>query len=283
MAVGEGEYSSKFRVGDHVFGHTFVKDGDASDFNAAQQYALADARFFAKVADTGLSDDEASTIPVMVLAAFAALFSRSGLGLPPPFSPEAGSFDYAATTLLIIGGGSNTGKAAVELAKMIGLGRIITVAGLHNEAELKARGATHVIDRHAGDALGQIRAITGDDLRYAVDTVNSDLEQELGVAALSNTKRGALITLRRTNGDFDPARIGAKKAGYERRLVMGTSPANPDVALDFWREVPAWLKSGKVKPAVYGVVKGLDADAVNEALDAYHDGKGARTNVHPQE
>jgi NADPH:quinone reductase-like Zn-dependent oxidoreductase len=279
VIVGEGEHSSKFSVGDHIFGHTFVEDGEASDFNAAQQYALADARFFAKVADTGLSDDEASTIPVMVLAAFAALFSRSGLGIPPPFSPEANSFDYDATTLLIIGGGSNTGKATIELARMVGIGRIITVAGLGND--LKARGATHVIDRHATDALGQIHAITGDDLVYAIDTVNSDLGQELGVAALSNSKRGTLITLRRTNGDFDPARIGLKKAGYERRLVMGTSPANPDIALDFWREVPTWLKSGKVKPATYEVVKGLDADAVNKVLDAYRDGKGVRTNVHP--
>lgn len=85
VTVGEGEHSSNFHVGEHVFGHTFVEDGEPSDFNAAQQYALADARFFAKVADTGLSDDEASTIPVMVLAAFAALFSKSGLGIPPPF------------------------------------------------------------------------------------------------------------------------------------------------------------------------------------------------------
>lgn len=279
VVVGEGEHSSKFSIGDHVFGHTFVEDGEASDFNAVQQYALADARFFARVADTGLSDDEASTIPVKVLAAFAALFSKSGLGLPPPFSPETSSFDYNAITLLVIGGGSNTGKAAIELAKMVGVGRIITVAGLRND--LEARGATHVIDRHAADALAQIHAITGDDLVYAIDTVNSDLGQELGIAALSNSKRGTLVTLRRTNGDFDPARIGVKEAGYERRLVMGTSPANPDIALDFWREVPAWLRSGKVKPATYEVVEGLDADAVNKALDAYRDDKGTRTNVHP--
>lgn len=102
---------------------------------------------------------------------------------------------------------------------MVGIGRIITVAGLHRN-DLKARGATHVIDRHAVDALDQIRAITGDDLVYAIDTFNSDLGQELGVAALSNSKRGTLITLRRTNGDFDPARIGVKEAGYERRLVV---------------------------------------------------------------
>ncbi|CZR68864.1 related to zinc-binding dehydrogenase [Phialocephala subalpina] len=283
VAAGRGEHSTKFVVGDHVFGHTFVKDGDANDFNGLQQYALADARFVAKVADTGLADDEASTIPVIVLAGFIALFSSSGLSLPPPFSPEAGSFNFTATTLLIVGGGSNTGRATIELARLAGIGRVIAVAGLHNEAELKARGASHVIDRHTADVLEQVRAITGDDLIYAIDTVNTGQEQELGVAALSNSKRGTLITLRRADGEFDPDRIGTKTAGYERRLVLGISPVHPEVTVGFWREVPAWLKDGKIKPSNYKVVKGLDANAINKALDSYRDGKVAKTNIHPWE
>ena len=283
MAVGSGEHSARFVVGDHVFGHTFVTDGDASDFNALQQYALADARFVARVADTGLNDDEASTIPVIVLAGFIALFSSSGLGLPPPFSPEASSFDFAAITLLVIGGGSNTGRATVELARLAGIGKVIAVAGLHNEVELKARGASHVIDRHATDALEQVRAITGDDLIYAIDTVNTGQEQELGVAALSNSKRSTLITLRRADGEFDPNRIGRKTAGYERRLVLGISSVHPEVTVGFWREVPAWLRDGKITPSNYKVVEGLDADATNKALDSYRDGKVAKTNIHPWE
>jgi NADPH2:quinone reductase len=281
VAVGGGEHSTEFVVGDHVFGHTFVKDGDANDFNALQQYTLADARFVAKVADTGLSDDEASTIPVIVLAGFIALFSSSGLGLPPPFSPEAASFDFAATTLLVVGGGSNTGMATVELARLAGIERIIVVAGIRNQDELKAKGASQVIDRHAGDVLGQIRAITGDDLIYAIDTVNPGQEQVIGVAALSNSKKGTLITLRRPDGEFHSDRIGTKSAGYERRLVLGVSTGHPEVTVGFWQEVPTWLKHGKIKSSNYKVVKGLDADAVNKVLDDYRDGKGAKTNVHP--
>ncbi|EHL02191.1 GroES-like protein [Glarea lozoyensis ATCC 20868] len=283
VGVGEGEHSEIFNIGDHVFGHTFVKDGDANDFNPLQQYALADARFVAKVADTGLSDDEASTIPVIVLAGFIALFSSSGLGLPPPFSAEAASFDFAATTLLVIGGGSNTGMATIELARLAGIKQIIVVAGIRNEAEIKTRGASHVIDRHAGDVLGQIRAITGDDLIYAVDTVNPGQKQEVGVAALSNSKKGTLITLRRPDGDFDPDHIGTKSAGYERRLVLGVSTGHPELAMGFWKEVPAWLKDGKISSSKYKVVKGLDADVVNKVLDDYRDGKGEKTNVHPWE
>ncbi|KAJ4221156.1 hypothetical protein NW757_014478, partial [Fusarium falciforme] len=213
VAVGTGEHSAKFIVGEHVFGHTFAEGGFDNDFNGAQQYALVDARFVGRVSGSGLSSDEVSTIPVIVLAGFIALFASSGHGFPPPFSPEAKSFEYGNVTLLVIGGGSNTGRATIELAKLAGIGRIIAVAGHHNEAKLKSVGATHVIDRLASDALGQIRAITGDELVYAVDTVNAGVEQELGVAALSNTKKGTLITLRRPEGDFDAARIGSKTAG----------------------------------------------------------------------
>ncbi|KAK0117870.1 hypothetical protein ONS95_012190 [Cadophora gregata] len=283
IAIGEGEHSTRFIVGDHVFGHTFVNEGDASDFGALQQYALADARFVAKVSDTGLTDDEASTIPVIVLAGFIALFSKSGLNLPPPFSPDASSFDFPSATILVIGGGSNTGKATIEIAKLAGFGRIIAVAGSQNKDQLEARGATHVIDRHATNALEQVRAIVGDDLVYAVDTVNTGHNQHFGIAALSNSKRGTLITLRRPEGDFGPDRIGIKTAGYERRLVLGVSPGHPEVTIGFWKELPAWLKGGKIRPSNYTVVQGLDPVAVNKALDDYLVRNVVKTNTHPWE
>jgi NADPH2:quinone reductase len=283
VIVGVGEHSAKFIVGEHVFGHTMAEGGWDNDFNAAQQYALVDARFVGKVANSGLSDDEASTIPVVALAAFVALFASSGHGFPSPFSSDAKFFDYGRVTLLVIGGGSNTGRATIEFATLVGIGRIIAVAGIHNDAILRSIGATHVIDRQSYDALEQIRTITGDELIYAVDTVNAGGDQELGIAALSNTKKGTLITLRRPEGDFDAARIGSKSAGYERRLVFGVSPIHPEVTMGFWEEIPRWLKEKKVRAGRFKVIKGMNAEAVNEALDQYRDGKGMKTNIHPWE
>ncbi|KAH7165339.1 chaperonin 10-like protein [Dactylonectria macrodidyma] len=283
VTKGTGEHSAKFIIGEHVFGHAFAEGGFDNNFNGAQQYAIVDARFVGRVAGSGLSIDETSTIPVIVLAGFIALFSSSGHGLPPPFLPEAESFDYSNITLLVIGGGSNTGRATIELAKLAGIGRIIAIAGHHNEAKLKSVGATHVVDRQAPNALDQIRAIAGDELVYAVDTVNAGTEQELGVAALSNTKKGTLITLRRPEGDLDTSRIGSKSAGYERRLVFGVSPMHPEVTVPFWEQIPEWLKAGKIRPSHFEVIKGLDVVAANKALDQYRDGKGVKTNIHPWE
>jgi NADPH:quinone reductase-like Zn-dependent oxidoreductase len=258
-----------------------AEHGWSNDSNAAQQYALVDARFVGRVAGSGLSDDEAATIPVVVLAAFVALFAKSGHGFPAPFEPEARTFDYGGVTLLVVGGGSNTGRATIELAKLVGVGRIIAVAGRRNSDVLRAIGATHVVDREASDALDQIRAITGDDLVYAVDTVNAGKEQELGVAALSNSKKGTLITLRRPDGEFDTARIGSKAAGYDRRLVFGVSPMHPEVTVGFWEWIPKVLKEGRIRPMEFEVVEGLDARAVNGVLDRYRDGVGRKTNIHP--
>lgn len=76
LTIGTGKHSAKFNVGEYVFGHTMAEGGWDNDCNAVQQYALVDARFVDKVADSDLSDDEASTIPVVALAAFIALFAR---------------------------------------------------------------------------------------------------------------------------------------------------------------------------------------------------------------
>ncbi|KAH7236679.1 hypothetical protein BKA59DRAFT_496835 [Fusarium tricinctum] len=176
----------------------------------------------------------------------------SGYGLPAPFSPEVKSFDLTSTTLLVIRGDSNTGRAVVKLAKLAGIGRIIAVTGRRNKATLESLGATNVIDRQALDVLDQIRAITGDELIYAVDTVN--------------TGKGTLITLCRPEGEFSTTQIGSKSAGYERRYVF---------------EVPRWLKEEKPHPSSFEVIKGLDADAINKALDQYRDGKGVKINIHP--
>ncbi len=51
---------------------------------------------------------------------------------------------------LLLGGGSSCGKFAIQIAKLAGIGKIVSVGG--SEQELKVFGATDVIDRH-GDMI----------------------------------------------------------------------------------------------------------------------------------
>jgi NADPH2:quinone reductase len=257
-----------FSIGDHVFGQSRL----SMDTGGLQQYALLDAIVTAHVPHN-ISDDQATTLPVNGIAAFVAMFHSTGLGIPPPFpnNEEAKTFDYASQAVVIIGGGSNIGKLEVQFASLVGIGKIIAVAGISNAGELEWYGATDVIDRHASneEIKSQIQKITGDDLVYVIDTINTD--HTLAVSLLSSTKFGKAATLLR--GNVDVKKIGEKKAGYRISGIfadshsLGFGPA-------FWKELPVWVEQGNIRPLGFKVVEGvLSAEGVNKVLDEYHDGK----------
>lgn len=278
--VGEivklGPHSTRdYQVGDHIFAQSNAIAG--IDHGGLQEYCLLDVEYSCKV-PSNINDDQAATIPTNMIAPYIAFFTPV-LGLVIPETDAAKAFDFKPLSLLVVGGGSNCGKFGVQLAKWAGIGQIIVVAGKDNEAQLKQLGATHVIDRHGADVLGEIRKLTGDDLIYAYDAVNRD--NTLAVAALSNTKKGTLATL--VHGQPDTAKIGEKKAGYEVKGVFGLSMAYPEAAGLFWRKfMPEWLESGAVSPLDYKVIEGLNADKVNAVYDNYRDGMPqSKVHVHP--
>jgi hypothetical protein len=62
---------------------------------------------------------------------------------------------------------------------------------------------------------------------------------------------------------------------------LGISLFCLEVTLGFWEYIPRLLKDRKFCPSSFGIIKGLDADAVNKALDEYCNGKGVKINIHP--
>lgn len=276
-SVGSGV--SGFEPGDRVMSQGNTPAG--ANGGGLQEYCIFLARYSCKVPPR-ISDDEAATLPVNFLAPFVALFDKAGFGFPPPFSTESSSFDYRSVTLLIIGGGSNCGKFAIQLAKMVGIGRIIVVASKSSENELVSMGATHVVDRHGSQdaVLAEIYKLTGDDLIYAYDTINTGTALTFGARALSTSKKGILV--KQTAGEVDASQLQDKKAGYEVKMFSALSPWFPDLAEKVWKALPGWLEDGRVKPLSYEVIHGLDAARVNEVYDNYRDGKPQRkVHVHP--
>ncbi|KAK8069941.1 hypothetical protein PG994_006557 [Apiospora phragmitis] len=276
--LGEGVNSSDYTVGDRVMSHARMGSWTEpkSSENGLQQYALANVGAMAKV-PAGVSDDEAATLPINVMPSVVALYRV--LGIPAPWAAAAAAFDYAGTTLLIVGGGSKNGRFGVQVARLAGVGRIVVVGG--DEAELKSHGATHVLDRHGGsdEVLARIRAVVGDDLVYAYDTVNDPAGQTLGLNALSSRKKGVMARLVPT-GPVDEAQVVGKEAVFELRDVIGMSIYQNDEALAFWERLPGYLESGQIKPLQFDV-KGFSAAEVNEVLDAYRDGKPVtKTHIH---
>jgi NADPH2:quinone reductase len=278
-----GPDAKGFKIGDRLFGQASVFDHD--DAGGLQQYAILEAYASTKTPSI-ISDDQAATFPANSIAAIVALFHSDGLGIPAPFIQLADGSHGAPLSsekrqLVIIGGGSNTGKFFIQFAALAGFKDIIVVAGKGNEEELKAYGATHIIDRKASEETikAHVAAITGDNCVYVCDTINT--EYTLGLSLLSSTKRGKVVTLLR--GGFDESKIGEKKEGYEINQILGSSHLKRELCSPFWKELPSLIESGKIKPLSFQVVKnGLDADNVNKVLDDYKDGKNpGKWHVHP--
>lgn len=238
-----------------------------------QEYAILETRFAALV-PAGVSDAEAATLPSNLIPVVIGLFDESCLGFPAPWDERASMVYYQGTSILIIGGGSNTGKFAIQVSSLMGIGRIIVVSGQGSAEEARALGATHIIDRSksSSEIAAEVRAIVGEDLVYAFDTINTADNQHVGVEALSNTKKGKLARLVPL-GAIDEAKLLSKKeAGYQVLDVLGVSAGKPDIATIFWERVSGWLEDGRVKPTPFNVIKGLNLDEINKILDNYANG-----------
>ncbi|KAK4032875.1 hypothetical protein C8A01DRAFT_20120 [Parachaetomium inaequale] len=268
-----------FKRGDRVLAQA---DTSTPDGGGVQQYAVVRADMVTPV-PRSLSLDEVATLPTVAMASFVALFHPSGLGLPAPYSKASESFAYQRHSLLVIGGGSNCGKLAIQLARLVGFGKIIAFAAKTpgKGAELEELGATHILDRHAEDVAEQCRSIVGDGLIYALDTVNhGPAAHTLGVSLLSNSERGTLATL--LPGGVDETKVGNKAAGYEVKFTQGSGHLHRELGQQFWKHLPSWLEAGKIRPLRYRTISGQNEKAVNEALDAYCDGASVtKANVHP--
>jgi len=276
VALGPGV--TKYQIGDRVLSHP----GFSGTFNQSglQEYAVNDIGAGFKIPDS-ITDDEAATLPTNIIAPLVGFFDdKNGVGIPAPWTEAAKSFDYKGTTVLILGGGSNCGRFAVQLASLAGIGSIVVVGG--SEQELKSYGATDVLDRHGGDeaVLERIRKVVGDDLVYAFDAINPPAGQSLGLNALSSNKKGKLARLLPT-GAVDETKVVGKQAGFEVIDVFGSSQVKRDLTYPFWDRTPDYLTSGKIKPLGFTVKQGLTAENANAVLDAYRDGERVqKTHIH---
>ncbi|PWY68506.1 putative alcohol dehydrogenase [Aspergillus sclerotioniger CBS 115572] len=283
LQLGPHEQTPKFQPGDVIFAHAnLIPGGVMDDYGGLQQYAIVDSRFAAKIDEAGLTDVEAVTIPVCAIAAFIAFFHSTGFGLAV-LDGITRSRD-GSKAILVVGGGSNCGRFAIQFAKLCGFERIVTTASIGRADELRELGATHVVDRYGSRevVVSQVRDIVGDELVFAIDTMGLGSEQDVGVAALSNSKRGCLITLNPVS-EVEPEKglVGEKLAGFDRRLTIGLSALYPEVSGVFWERVGEWVRGGHLRPLTCRVFEGLNVVKVNEVLDAYRDGYGQKVVFRP--
>ncbi|KAJ5889676.1 Dehydrogenase [Penicillium tannophilum] len=274
--VGEvigGGPSNRFSPGTHVFSQALL---NLPQGGGLQEYTILNGEYAAAVPD-GIPDVEAALYPINIVTAAMSVFSSAGFGFPLPETDEAVGFDYAAQNVVIIGGGTNTGKLAVQLCQLAGIGTIVVIAGPANENLLKEFGATHFIARQDTDVEEQVRGIVGDNLQYVYDTFTfGDLS--LGASLLSNSKKG--IFAHNGIGQIPDTVLAMKQEGLEDKRILGFSHFIPSFGRSLWEKVPGWLSRGQIKPLTYKIIEGLDVEKVNYALDEYAAGRsGERYHV----
>lgn len=275
--VEETKDSSDFKEGDHVFG---VSDFEAPlpDQQGLQEYAVLNVNAIAKVPG-GISDDQAVSLPVNIITTFISLFNpKYGLGFAAPW--ESSGASLKDQLLVVIGGGSSTGKLVIQLAKIAGVCQVTTIAGIKNKEELEKVGATHVVDRHGSveEVTSRVHTITGPDVTLVLDTVNQSFE--LATSLLSKTKESKLITFL---PNYQPEILAEQRPKCNSVFIEASNEALGSHREAFWKHVPEWLASGKILPAPYWTLDGLEnVDKINAALDGYSAGAGgAQLIVHP--
>jgi threonine dehydrogenase-like Zn-dependent dehydrogenase len=144
---------SPFKPGDKIFGINGVGRGRPMAMGAHQDYAIAASNFWHRVPPEGsLNLSQAATLPVMTMTAADGLFNILGLAFQ-----EVGIQGSESQSLLIWGGASTVGLAAVQLAKAAGHGPIFVTASTKNHDTLKSLGADYCFDYKDADVVEQIK------------------------------------------------------------------------------------------------------------------------------
>lgn len=157
--VSVGEEVTGLVVGQRVLAQALHRSLEDTAF---QEHSIVQADVTCPIPD-GISFESACVIPLALATAAAGLYQKGYLELPlPKVSPAA-----LGETLLVWGGSSSVGSAAIQLAVASGLG-VVTTASTGNFEYCRKLGAKEVFDYNSAtivedlvDALGRNGKIAG--------------------------------------------------------------------------------------------------------------------------
>jgi NADPH:quinone reductase-like Zn-dependent oxidoreductase len=192
-----------------------------------------------------LTYDEAASVPLVFLTAWHMLVGRAGI--------------KAGDIVLVLGGGSGVGVAAIQIAKLHGA-RVIATAGTEDKME-QARdlGADYTIHHYQQKISDEVKKITA---KAGVDIVF----EHVGAATFDESVRslrygGKLVTCGATTGaeaKFDIRQLFAKQLSF-LGSYMGTMGELHDVLRHVF--------SGSLKPVVDKTFPMREARAAHERLE----------------
>ncbi|KAK7911272.1 hypothetical protein PG985_013753 [Apiospora marii] len=258
MEVGRGDAEQTYQPGDRVIVHSQFLGNKKLDQAGFQEIVTAPVSSVAKLPDS-VSFEQGVVLPLALSTAAAGLFQPDHLGLDKPSLSPAKN----GKTVLVWGGSSSVGTAAIQLAVAAGY-----------EVSLGARAVLDYSDKDLVQNL--VAELKKGEFAGVYDSIGlADCEKQ--AAQVVSELGGGKMTTVLPPPEGLPENV--KSAGV---FAITIFTQHPDVGKAVWQDfVPDALKSGQLKPAPAPEVVGRGVDSLQAAFDKQKAGVSAKKIVVP--
>lgn len=204
----------------------------------------------------GLSDVEAASLPETVFTVWSNVFDRARL--------------QPGETLLVQGGTSGIGVAAIQMAKAWGATVIATAGSADKVTASLGLGADHAIHYREADFAAEAQRLTGGrGVDVILDIVAGDyIAREVG--CLADDGRLVVIAVQGgTQAGFNAAALLMRRLTITGSTLRGRPVAfKTAIAQALRRQVWPWIESGRMRPVIDRIFPAEQAAQAHAHLEA---------------
>jgi NADPH:quinone reductase len=210
----------------------------------------------------GFEDLHAASLPETFFTVWSNLFDRGRL--------------KAGETVLIQGGSSGIGVAAIQLAKAVGATVIVTAGSSEKCQACLQLGADHAINYREQDFAQEVLRITS---QRGVDVILDMVAGEYvarEVSCLAEDGRLVIIAVQGgLQAQFDAGVLQRRRLSITGSTLRSRPVAfKAEIARNLRATVWPWLESGLVKPVLHSVFPAREANGAHRLMESHtHIGK----------
>ncbi|GAA6033726.1 hypothetical protein JCM8097_004400 [Rhodosporidiobolus ruineniae] len=278
--VEVGSAVQNVKKGDRVLGHSVALVTQVSTQAAFQNYALLPALSVAPI-PSSLTFERATVLPLALSTAANGLYRDTFLGLPLP-KAESPNKEGKGKVVLVWGGSSSVGSAAIQLATASGV-RVVTTASPANFSFVKSLGASSVFDYRSPPVVEDLVAELqkdGEDFAGVFDAVSAGGSVELSAEVASKVEGGKKFVA--TTLPFAaPEKLAEGVKTDQVKAILTILDKAGTLAKSIYHDyVPSALANGSLqaKPDPV-VVEGMGLEAIQKGLERQREGVSAQKVV----
>ncbi|KAH6986866.1 chaperonin 10-like protein [Ilyonectria destructans] len=262
-----------FKAGDIIAGVVLGGIHRATRHATHQEYISIPPSWAYKVPDN-VPPQAAAGLGIVVQTATDALFNRLRIPLPPSVALSTESTAAPEGTLVIWGGATGVGMAAIQLARASCVPSIVAIASAKRHDFLKSLGATQCFDYHDESVVDKVKSalketkgtIWGFD---ALGSIANPVSQDVLASVIPAHDKVRLATVLLSPHDGFEITLGGRHFDIEFDLPDGRRlffPKDLEAADRMWRAF-GWVLEhygAEYVPTPARVVEGSGKDAIDE-------------------